>query len=299
MSLDRLDGLLRRFRVSAHMFHSGALCGINDFQPQAGLGQLHLVQRGPLRIEHAASRPITVKQPSLLFYPRPLLHRFVSDRKTGADMTCAHVRFADGEHNPLAQALPACVVMPLDELSDTRSILDALFDEAFAQRCGRQAVVDRLFEVVLIRILRRLLDAGSVDGGLLAGMAHPQLVRALVAMHDDPRHAWSLETLARRAGMSRSAFAQTFRRVIGLTPGDYLAGWRLGLAQQLLRQGQPLKLIVDEVGYGSVAALSRAFSVRLGQSPRAWKAAQAPANDPPALPSGRARGRRGARQTQR
>jgi AraC-like DNA-binding protein len=216
-----------------------------------------------------------VETPSLLFYPRPLAHRFVSDAKVGADMACAHVEFRAGAINPIAQALPPVVVMPLAELAGAAPVLELLFAEAFAQRCGRQAVVDRLFEVVLIQILRTLMDRSTVAHGLLAGLAHPKLAKALVALHTAPARDWTLERLARAAGMSRSSFAATFHGIVGATPGDYLAGWRVALAQDALRRGRPLKLIVGDVGYGSAAALSRAFKSTTGLSPRAWQARDA------------------------
>lgn len=271
MSTDRLATLLQHFSVSARMFHSGPLCGINDFAPQAGLGQLHLVQQGPLRIEHLQQAPIQVERPTLLLYPRPMHHRFVTDARDGAAMACAHLQFGDGSDNPLAQSLPAFVAMPLEELDGLHPVLDLLFREAFGAQCGRQVVVDRLFEVVLVHIIRRLMQQGAVEAGLLAGMAHPQLARSLVALHAQPAQPWSVETLAREAGMSRSVYAATFHRVLGTTPADYVAAWRLSLTQQQLRQGKPLKQISDAVGYGSVAALSRAFKARWGLSPREWK----------------------------
>ncbi|HEU0307243.1 MAG TPA: AraC family transcriptional regulator [Lysobacter sp.] len=273
MTVDRLATLLQHFSVSARMFHSGPLCGINDFAPEQGLGQLHLVQQGPLRIEHLQQAAIDVARPSLLFYPRPMHHRFISDAREGATMACAHLQFGDGGDNPLVQSLPAFVVMPLDELDGLQPVLDLLFREAFGAHCGRQVVVDRLFEVVLVHIIRRLMQQGAVEEGLLAGMAHPQLARSLVALHAQPALAWSVETLAREAGMSRSVYAASFRRVLGTTPADYLAAWRLSLTQQQLRQGKPLKQISDSVGYGSVATLSRAFKARWGMSPREWKQA--------------------------
>lgn len=74
------------------------------------------------------------------------------------------------------------------------------------------------------------------------------------------------------AGLSRSVFATTFRETVGTTPGQYLQGWRVRLAQKALLRGRPLKVIATEVGYGSEAALSRAFKAQSGQSPRKWKA---------------------------
>jgi AraC-like DNA-binding protein len=270
--MDRLDALLQRFSVRTRLFHAGALCGVTEFPEAPGHGQLHLLRGGRLGVSHARGPVEQVVEPSLLFYPRPLAHRFDTDPSAGADLACAHVRFEGGTANPLADALPAVVVMPLAELEDTGPVLEALFAEAFGAQCGRQAVVDRLFEVVLVRILRRLLQTGRADVGLLAGLAHPQLARALVAVHEDAARPWSLESLAATAGLSRSAFAALFRRTVGCTPGDYVANWRVGLAQDWLRRGRALKWIAGEVGYGSEAALSRAFKARCGHSPREWKA---------------------------
>ena len=279
MSVDRLATLLQHFSVSARTFHTGPMCGINDFAPLEGLGQLHLVHQGSVRIEHPRQEPIEIARPSLLFYPRPMHHRFITDAREGASMTCAHLQFGDGSDNPLAQSLPAFVAMPLDELEDLKPVLELMFREASGEHCGRQVVIDRLFEVVLVHILRRLMEAGTVQEGLLAGMAHPQLARSLVALHAKPAQPWSVETLAREAGMSRSVYAASFRRVIGTTPAEYVAAWRLSLTQQQLRQGKPLKQISETVGYGSVAALSRAFKARWGMSPREWKqAGEADAN---------------------
>ena len=269
--MDRLEALLKHFTVSAQMFHSGALCGINDFEPQKGLGQLHLLQRGQLQIEHQRESIISVTEPSLLFYPRPYFHRFISDAKTGVELTCANIQFNGGVNNPLVQSLPAFLILPLSELDDAEVLLDILFREAFNQRCGRQVIVDRLFEVVLVNIFRVLMNREHLPSGLLAGMAQPQIARSLVAMHTQPAESWSLEKLAKEAGMSRSVYAASFKQTLATTPGEYLAQWRFSLAQQKLRAGQPLKKIVDELGYGSMAAFSRAFRVRCQMSPREWR----------------------------
>ncbi|MEN8801641.1 MAG: AraC family transcriptional regulator, partial [Thiogranum sp.] len=94
--------------------------------------------------------------------------------------------------------------------------------------------------------------------------------KAINAMHAEPAHPWSLEELAATAGMSRARFAAKFRDVVGMTPGSYLGEWRLGVAQSLLRQGKPVQLVSDVVGYGSASALSRAFRAQIGLSPTEW-----------------------------
>lgn len=271
---DRLEALLNHFAVRARMFHSGALCGINDLPATGDVGQLHLVRSGPITVSHAGDPPVHITDPSLLLYPRPLAHRFVSDAKRGADMACANLQFDGGVANPIASALPRFVCLPLARIEGAESVLSLLFEEAFNQRCGRHALVDRLFEVVLIQVLRHLMEAGTIRSGMLAGMAHPKLRNALIAMHEQPAKEWSLEALAETAGMSRSVFADSFRDVVGSTSGAYLQSWRVSLAQQALRQGRPLKMIAIDVGYGSEAALSRAFKAQSGLAPREWKQAQ-------------------------
>src|SRR5688572_33238378 len=128
--MDRLDALLRRFSVRAHLFHSGTLCAATDFPEEPGTGQLHLLRRGRLRASQSGHAAVDIAEPSLLFYPRPLMHRFEPDPDVGADLACARVRIADGGANPLADALPAMVVMPLADLAATGTLLAALSAQA-------------------------------------------------------------------------------------------------------------------------------------------------------------------------
>ena len=267
---DRLASLMAHFPVSAQVFNAGPLCGVNTLESDGTHGQLHLVRSGTLKVSHGGAT-LQIEKPSVLLFPRPLTHRFTSDAERGADVVCANLRFDGGAENPIAAALPEVVCLPLEDISGSAPVLALLFEEAFEQRCGRTALVERLFEVVMIQILRQLMESGEVKGGLVSGLSHPRLRHALVAMHDGPAKEWTLHELAGVANMSRSVFASTFRSVVGITPGQYLQSWRVRLAQLALRRGRPLKLIAAEVGYGSEAALSRAFKAQTGQSPREWR----------------------------
>lgn len=270
---DRLATLMEHFSVTAEVFHAGALCGTNTLETDGVLGQMHLVRRGTVKVIHHDGS-LNITQPSLLLYARPMTHRFITDPEQGADMACASLRFEGGAQNPIAASLPNVVCLPLDAIAGASQVLDLLFEEAFTQHCGRVAVVNRLFEVVMIQILRQLMENNDVKGGMLAGLSHPRLRNALVAIHEEPTKAWTLDTLAERAGMSRSVFASSFREVVGDTPGQYLQGWRIRMAQQALKRGRPIKIIAGEVGYGSEVALSRAFKAYTGMSPRQWREAQ-------------------------
>lgn len=277
-TVDRLSALLDRFRVRAQLFHQGPLCGVSDFDTRPGRGFLHLLRRGSLEVRHTggsgAPVRLSITEPSLLFYPRPLWHQFRNPPRDGSDFACATVEFEGGERNPLARALPPLVTLPLSQVEGLEGALTLLFAETERLRCGSRLLANRLFEVVLIQLLRWLIDHPSEAGtpvGLLAGLAHPRLAQALVAMHEAPGTSWTLERLAHRAGMSRTAFANTFRERVGQTPAAYLADWRIGLAAAELRNGRDQKSVAGELGYGSASALSRAFKQRLGSAPTVWK----------------------------
>jgi transcriptional regulator GlxA family with amidase domain len=120
--------------------------------------------------------------------------------------------------------------------------------------------------------MRSALDARLVDSGILLGLADERLGKAIEEMHKHPEASWSLERLAQSAGMSRARFAAHFRKVVGITPFDYLTNWRLGIAQTMLRKGNSLKLIATAVGYTNATALTRVFTQRLGMSPSDWLA---------------------------
>ncbi|MGW8340342.1 AraC family transcriptional regulator [Xanthomonas axonopodis pv. khayae] len=233
--VDRLAALLSHFSVTAEVFHAGALCGINQLD-SGDRGQLHLIRQGAVVVHNGDGSHLQIDRPSLLLYPRALAHRFDTDPVHGADFACAHLSFSGGAANPLVRALPACICLPLEALRQGAVLVHALFEEAFAQHCG---------------------------GGMLAGMADARLRLALVGIHEHPAQPWSLESLAARAGMSRSAFARSFHDTVGCTPGQYLQDWRIALVQRGLRQGRPLKQLADEVGYASEAALSRAFKAQV------------------------------------
>ena len=91
-------------------------------------------------------------------------------------------------------------------------------------------------------------------------------------MHEDPGKPWSVEGMARTAGMSRSAFAAKFKGTVGETPADHLANWRLSVAKVELRNGRSIKSLASELGYATPSALSRVFAHKMGVSPRQWLA---------------------------
>lgn len=277
--IDRLSGLLERFPVRAQLSFTGTLCGMQSFTPAPGMGYLHLLRRGTLKVTHPARQGVPpclhISEPSLLFYPRAITHHFHNPPVDGADFTCAQLCFDGGQAHPLVRTLPGVLVLPLHQVDGLAATLDLLFAETDRVRCGHRLLADRLFEVVLIQTLRWLLDhpgEAGVPPGLVTGLSDPRLARALVAVHDTPGTHWSVEQLAATAGMSRTRFTLRFRELVGQTPADYLSDWRMGLVQAGLLQGASVKQLASELGYANPSALSRAFAARCGGSPRDWLA---------------------------
>jgi AraC-like DNA-binding protein len=272
---DRLTALLNHFELRCRVFFSGAHCGVAAFEAQPGTGHLHLLRGGKLELQMPDGRRQTLTEPTLLFYPYPAEHRLQTAASESADLVCAVVDFGVAEGNPLLSSLPSPLIVPLQALPHQSRLLDLLFEEAYSNHCGQAAAVNRLVEVLLIHLFRYGMQTGVARAGTLAGLADPRLAKALVALHGAPGTDWTLERLAETAGMSRARFAAHFHAVVGVTPGNYLAAWRVSVAQGLMRRGRPLGVVANAVGYSTPGAFSKVFTKRLGTTPRAWLRQQA------------------------
>ncbi len=129
-------------------------------------------------------------------------------------------------------------------------------------------------------------DEVGLPAGLLTGLADPALARTLVAIHEAPGEPWTLTSMAEEARLSRSTFAARFAALVGMPPAEYLTSWRVTLAQGMLRAGEPVGRTASRLGYASAPAFSRAFSQRVGSSPRAWSASALSADAVAVRPSG-------------
>ncbi len=140
-------------------------------------------------------------------------------------------------------------------------------DEAIAMRPGRDLVLARLVEVMLIEAVRTI-QGDTAPAGLLRGLGDARLAIALREIHADPARAWTVEVLAKKAALSRSVFFDRFSSAVGLPPMEYILGWRMALAKDLLRQ-QDISLaeVAERVGYSSASTFSTAFSRFVGKPP--------------------------------
>lgn len=142
-----------------------------------------------------------------------------------------------------------------------------LGDEAARDDMGRDLILERLVEILLIEALRAA-PSQTAQPGLLRGLADPRIATALRALHGGIARVWTVADLAHEAGMSRSAFFQRFSRTVGVPPMEYLTNWRMAVARDLLRRGgMALDGVAARIGYGSASTFSTAFSRHTGQPP--------------------------------
>lgn len=173
--------------------------------------------------------------------------------------------FGSPDASLLVSLLPAMVhVRDVPRLS---VLVRLVGEEAGDQNVGRDLVLARLVEILLIEALRATQAKGAPPG-LLRGLNDARVAEALRQMHGDAERSWTAAELAFAAGMSRSAFFDRFTRTVGLRPMEYLLAWRMALARGLLhRRDIPLDEVARRVGYGSASTFSTAFSRHVGQSP--------------------------------
>jgi AraC-like DNA-binding protein len=180
--------------------------------------------------------------------------------------------------NPLIEALPRQLHMPAARLGEwVAPVLHQAVSESHNRSAGSAAVLERLSEMVFVDAARRYLEDLPEDAsGWLAALRDRHVGRAIALMHEKPAEGWTVDDLGRQVGLSRSALHERFVELVGQTPMQYLANWRMQRGAQLLRESKAnVATIALEVGYDSEAAFARAFKRLLGQPPAAWRRAQA------------------------
>jgi len=204
----------------------------------------------------------------------------VAVRKDGggpdrAELVCGFLGCDARPFNPLLATLPR--VLHVQRRASDDGMLDQLLRlalvESTAERAGGQTVLARVSELLFVEVVRRYVAALPPEqAGWLGGLRDQSVGRVLGKLHDRPAHDWSLDELAREAGMSRSVLAERFTHFVGVAPMQYLAQWRMQLAATLLSgTSASLAEIAERVGYGSEAALSRAYKRWVGVAPADWR----------------------------
>jgi transcriptional regulator GlxA family with amidase domain len=176
----------------------------------------------------------------------------------------------------LIEALPRVIKSGASHNSDNTwlgQFIRIAVVEAAEKRAGSETVLTKLSELMFIEVLRRHIETLPADNaGWLAGLRDPSVCKVMSLLHDTPAHDWTLETLPKQSGLSRSVLAERFAEVVGIPPMHYLAKWRMQLASELLTTSNAsVAGIAADIGYESEASFSRAFKKMIGVPPSGWR----------------------------
>jgi AraC-like DNA-binding protein len=182
--------------------------------------------------------------------------------------------FDTANEDLLTGLLPSLVYVAAGDVSSwrVRTLLEMNEKESQQPGPGKEFVIARLMELILVEILRSQgLKTGQEEAGMLAGLANPITAQALSAMHREVARGWTVSSLAKHCGVSRSTLATLFSKVVGSGPIEYLLRWRMALAKDELRRGtRSIGEIAFDVGFQSASAFSTAFSRVVGCSPKRY-----------------------------
>jgi AraC-like DNA-binding protein len=194
---------------------------------------------------------------------------------TGAGLVCGFLGCDARPFNPLLAALPRVIHLPAarEGTAAARRLIELALAESTAPRPGSQGVLSRLSEVLVVELVRFLTsELPAQQTGWFAALKDGVVGLALGKLHQHPAAPWSLARLAKEVGASRTVLAERFAQLVGMPPMQYLARWRMQMAANLLRTTTAgLGEIAERVGYGSEAALSRAFKRWLGVAPASYR----------------------------
>lgn len=302
--MDGLSRFLNAVRVEGSLFSRAKLCAPWGVHTRgAGAGIFHVVVQGSGFIEVAGMDGLVgFRTGDLLVMPHGNAHilrdtpssafKHIAEWPSevgddglpcvlaGGDGATTSLLCGTARLDPEAQEMLLPLLPPLIHVQGGRSpaagwldvTLRMMADELDSGRPGGEALVARLADLLLVHVLRSWIEESSERTGWLTALGDPRLGRALGCMHGEPGRAWSVDALAREAGMSRSAFFTVFSDRVGETPAAYLLRWRMALARGQLRRGSDgLAQVAEAVGYGSEAAFSRAFKRHVGESPSKWR----------------------------
>jgi len=272
--MDRLSSLLELFKPAATRIVAGRLADLNAAGEDSSI--IALVQQG--KAHFTSCEMHTPIHPGDLLWISNTTDQHIAQASADFELLNCHLEFGPQHLNPLFDLLPAAVLIERQDPArcELEPVINILLQESQQHRCGQAPVVNRLAEILLIHVLRYLMGHQKLELGVIAGLSDIRLARAIIAIHQQPEHNWSVTGLAAEAGMSRTAFNQHFRDTVGSTPGEYLSRWRMRLAcQWLTTSNLAIAQIADQLGYQSETAFFRAFRRELGQSPGQYRAATA------------------------
>jgi AraC-like DNA-binding protein len=271
--------------IEYHLVARGACWGHAVDEPPIRLeeGDLIVFPQGDAHV--LSSAPGLRANPDMSLFarpttPLPLVYERGGGGPERARIVCCFLGIDERPFNPLLTALPHTIHLSGTGQGPTSGWLATLLNiavgESGSARPGRDNILARLSELMFVEAVRRHLETlPPAQNGWLAGLRDPVVGQALAAIHGAPAVAWTVGSLARAVGASRSVLADRFTEMVGQPPMQYVALWRMQLASRRLLEGELVAETAAAVGYESEAAFSRAFKKLVGDAPSTWRRANA------------------------
>ena len=269
--------------IEYHLIARGACWGNVVGEPPIRLkeGDLIVLPQGDAHV--LSSAPGMRASPDMSVFvrpttPLPLVYERGGGGPDRTRIVCCFLGCDERPFNPLLTALPRTIHLSgagNDAASGwLATLLKIAVRESGSARAGRDNILARMSELMFVEAIRRYIETlPPAQTGWFAGLRDPVVGQALAALHGEPATAWTVESLARAVGVSRSVLADRFAEMVGQPPMQYLALWRMQLASRLLLEGEPVAEVAAAVGYESEAAFSRAFKKLVGEAPATWRRA--------------------------
>lgn len=295
--MDLLSDILSMMKLSGTLYFRTSFTkpwGVR-VPPFQSVSRFHFVHRGRCLVRiHPNEEPVQLEKGDLVIITRGVAHTLYCDPETETralpldqvvensgftgsgtlvygesgtnqetQLVCGHFAFDQNANHPLIDALPPYIhIQNYGESTGSwmENTLKIIGIEAGTEEQGSGLIALKMSEIIFTQALRTYLSTEGVKQPVLAGFTEPRISRALQAFHQNPGYSWTLEALASKAGLSRTAFVTIFNKCMSMPPMTYITQWRMQIARQmLLETTAPIIDIAENAGYQSEAALTRVF----------------------------------------
>lgn len=296
--MDVLSDVLNLLHLKASVYFHANFCGSWSISsPHYNKAAFHIIERGICWLHMPTKQePVALHSGDLIFFPKEghndgTIHHIISESRepphyreigiisdaesTGATtkIICGYFEFESNLANPILNSLPDVVHIKSGDPDNAvwlDSLIGSIYRETESNSLGSTAVIDKLCDVLFVQIIRSWINKKETGNGFLAALSDPQLYQALAHFHASPNTHWSVERLAEKSAMSRSAFAKRFQLIMGITPMYYVAHWRMQRAYELLiTTNKSIAQIAEQFTYQSEASFRKAFKQHIGTPPGA------------------------------
>ncbi len=300
-NMDILSDVLGKIKLKSAIYFK------SDFSSSWGMtiskgpfAQFHIVTRGKC-VVNFKNQSIQLFAGDIIVFPLGREHWLADDTKSelkngqevvqsvlngnsifsGQDIAttliCGHFDFDRSFNHAFIKELPEIIHIKnteRNELTWLKNITDLVIQETGSERIGSNAIVNKLGEILFIHILRAYIVLNKKENGFIASFQEEKISKSLKAIHKSPEKNWQLATLAQEAGMSRTAFSNKFKELLGDTPIEYVTQWRVLTAKELLKETDlSIGQVCENVGYKSEAAFNRLFKRKVGITPLKFRQA--------------------------